>query len=56
MIHSVRSFSAACRRRVIWVAAMLAAVVLPGICSADGLIVIDNPPHVPIGHFTFAPL
>ena len=56
MVHAVRSLSAACRRRVIWIAAMVAAVILPGICSADGLIVIDDPPHVRVGHFTFAPL
>ena len=36
--------AAAFRRRVIWIAAVLAAVILPGICAADGLIVIENPP------------
>ena len=57
MDHAVRVLrAAACRRRVIWIAAMLAAVILPGICSADGLIVIEDPPHVLPGHFSFAPL
>ena len=56
MINTVRFLSAACRRRLAWCAVVLAAVILPGLCSADGLIVIDDPPHVPVGHFAFAPL
>jgi hypothetical protein len=44
------------RRRLTWIVAILAAVILPGICSADGLIVIEDPPHVLAGHFSFAPL
>ncbi|MGO9309561.1 MAG: VIT domain-containing protein [Spirochaetia bacterium] len=43
-------------RRAVWLAALLAAVALPGICAADGLIVIDDPPQAPAGHFSFAPL
>jgi Ca-activated chloride channel family protein len=48
--------AAACRSRAFWCTALLAAVILPGICLADGLIVIDNPSRVPPGHFSFAPL
>jgi Ca-activated chloride channel family protein len=44
------------RRLFLWCAALITAVILPGICSADGLIVIDDPPHVVPGHFSFAPL
>jgi len=56
MIKEIRVMGDACKRRLVWCVAILAAVILPGICSADGLIVIDDPPHVPVGHFTFAPL
>ena len=34
----------------------LAALLFPGICGADGLIIIENPVHVVAGHFGFAPL
>src|SRR5271157_436963 len=37
-------------------AILLAAVILPGFCAADGLIVIDDPPPAVAGHFSFAPL
>ena len=35
---------------------VLAALVFPGVCGADGLIIIENPVHVVAGHFGFAPL
>ena len=44
------------RRRLAWMFAILAALILPGICTADGLIVVEDPPHVLAGHFSFAPL
>jgi Ca-activated chloride channel homolog len=44
------------RGRVAWILAILAALLLPGICSADGLIIIEDPPRVTAGHFSFAPL
>ena len=56
MFNMIRLMGDAGRGRLAWCAALLAAVILPGICSADGLIVIDDPPHVPEGHFCFAPL
>ena len=34
----------------------LAALLFPGFCGADGLIIIENPVHVVAGHFGFAPL
>ncbi len=43
-------------RRLIGIAVILAAVIVPGICLADGLIVVEDPPRVPEGHFSFAPL
>ena len=33
-----------------------AALLFPGFCGADGLIIIENPVHVVAGHFGFAPL
>jgi Ca-activated chloride channel family protein len=42
--------------KLIGLISVIAALVLPGICSADGLIVIDNPRLAPQGHFSFAPL
>lgn len=44
------------RRRWMVLAAALAAMILPGICGADGLIIIDDPPFVVPGHFRFSPL
>ncbi len=43
-------------RRVVLCAAALAAMILPALCRADGLIIIDNPPRVMTGHFSLAPL
>ena len=34
----------------------LAALLFPGLCGADGLIIVENPVHVVAGHFGFAPL
>jgi hypothetical protein len=31
-------------------------MILPALCRADGLIIIDNPPRVMTGHFSLAPL
>lgn len=44
------------RRLLILAGAALAALVLPAICGADGLIIIDDPPAVVPGHFRFSPL
>ena len=44
------------QRLTIMVLGALAAFLAPGICLADGLIVVDDPPHVAAGHFSFAPL
>ena len=35
---------------------LFAALAVPGLCGADGLIIIDNPPRPVPGHFSFAPL
>ena len=35
---------------------LLAALIVPALCGADGLIIIEDPPHVVTGHFSFAPL
>ena len=50
MIHITR------KRCLLLLAVMAAAAILPGICSADGLIIVEDPPRVPAGHFSFAPL
>lgn len=42
--------------RLLWFVLFFAALVFPGLCGADGLIIIANPPHVIAGHFSFAPL
>src|SRR3712207_1880608 len=34
----------------------LACLLSPGLARADGLIVIENPPHRVPGHFPFAPM
>ncbi|MGA2479585.1 MAG: VIT domain-containing protein, partial [Spirochaetia bacterium] len=35
---------------------LLATLIVPALCGADGLIIIEDPPHVVTGHFSFAPL
>ena len=47
MIKEIRVMGDACKRRLVWCVAILAAVILPGICSADGLIVIDEVGYIP---------
>jgi len=42
--------------RPFWPVFFFAAIVFPGLCGADGLIIIANPPHVVAGHVSFAPL
>ncbi|HYW81642.1 MAG TPA: VIT domain-containing protein, partial [Spirochaetia bacterium] len=44
------------KRRLMGSMIFLAALLFPGICGADGLIIIENPVHVVAGHFGFAPL
>jgi Ca-activated chloride channel homolog len=51
-----RPRQAAGGRRVLRLALFLAALVVPSLCGADGLIIIDDPPRVVTGHFSFAPL
>ena len=42
--------------RVLRLALFLAAVIAPALCGADGFIIIEDPPHIVTGHFSFAPL
>ncbi len=44
------------RPRLLGGVIFLAALLFPGMCGADGLIIIENPVHVVAGHFRFAPL
>jgi len=44
------------RCRLAWIVVACAAVVLPRIAAADGLIIVDQPPSIVPGHYAFAPL
>jgi Ca-activated chloride channel homolog len=44
------------RRTLLFAALVLAALAAPALAGADGFIIIEDPPHIVTGHFTFAPL
>ncbi len=55
MESSIQSQSARLRRLAIGLA-LIAALAMPAFCIADGFIIIQDPPSILPGHFSFAPL